>query len=84
MSHEDLQEAVRGRPFVPFRLLVSTGISFDIRHPDQIAVERRSVLIGVTQELDGVPIHRDVRIDLLQVVAIEVSPTLGAGTNGMS
>ena len=82
MSHEDLQEAVRGRPFTPFRMLVSTGINFDIRHPDQIAVERRSVLIGVTQELNGIPIHRSVRIDLLHVVAIEDLPKEVASTNG--
>jgi hypothetical protein len=82
MSHEDLQEAVRQRPFVPFRLLISTGGSFDVRHPDQLAVERRSVLLGVTQELNGMPFHRSVRIDHLHIVAIEELPAAGAGTNG--
>ena len=82
MSHEDLQEAVRRKPFVPIRLLVSTGITFDIRHPDQVAVERRAVLIGVTQEQNGIPIHRSLKIDLLHIVAIELLPTVESGTNG--
>jgi hypothetical protein len=84
MSHEDLQEAVRRKPFVPFRLLVSTGINFDIRHPDQLSVARRSVEVVVTQEQNGVLVHRFVTIDLLHVVAIEELPTAGAGTNGTS
>ncbi len=53
MSHEDLQEAVRQKPFVPFRLMVSTGISFDIRHPDQLSVERRSAQVVVTEVQTG-------------------------------
>lgn len=84
MTQEDLQVAVHTRPFAPFRLLVSTGISFDIHHPDQIAVERRSVEVVVTHERDGVPHHRSVRIDLLHVVAIEELPASGAATNGTS
>ena len=84
MMQEDLQEAVRTRPFVPFRLLISTGITFDIRHPDQFAVERWAVLVLVTQELNGVPSHRSVKIDILHVVAIEDLPAFGAGTNGTS
>ena len=84
MTYEDLQEVVHRRPFEPFRLLISTGITFDIRHPDLIVVERRSAQVGVTRDPDGELYYRSVKIDLLHVVAIEELPTSGAGTNGSS
>ncbi len=82
MSHEDLQEAVHEKPFVPFRILISTGITFDIHHPDQFALERRSVQVVVTQEQNGIQTHRSLKIDLLHIVAIEMLPRVEAGTNG--
>ena len=83
MSHEDLQEAVRRKPFVPIRLLVSTGLTFDIRHPDLIVVERRMVRIGALSPPEMTEYDRSIRIDLLHVVAIEDLPPLVAKANGV-
>ena len=83
MTQEDLQEAVRRKPFVPIRLFVSTGMTFDIRHPDLIVVERRMVRIGATSPSEEVEFDRSIRIDLLHVVAIEDLTPLGSSTNGV-
>ena len=82
MTHEDLQEAVHKQLFVPFRLLVSTGISFDIHHPDLIVVGRRAVVVGIMTDNQVIAHGRDIKIDLLHVVAIEELPRLGSTSNG--
>jgi len=47
MRPEDLLELVRARPFEPFRLDLSDGVSFDIWHPDLAIVQRSKVTVGV-------------------------------------
>jgi hypothetical protein len=47
MHPDDLLARVRARPFVPFRLVVSEGGSYEVRHPDMIVVARRHVVVGV-------------------------------------
>src|SRR5689334_4533968 len=41
MTQEELHEAARHQPFEPFRLILTTGATFDIHHPDLIMVGRR-------------------------------------------
>ena len=50
MTHEEVYEAARRQPFEPFRLILTTGEAYDIRHPDLIMVGRRSAVVGVTNE----------------------------------
>ena len=68
---------------MPFRLLVSTGITFDIRHPDLFVVVWRMVRIGALSPPEEIAYDRSIRIDLFHVVAIEDLPPLGAKTNGV-
>jgi hypothetical protein len=74
MTQEELQEAARRQPFEPFRLILTTGATFDIRHPDLIMVGRRSAIIGVTNEPTGAVYDRTVKVDLLHVDGIEALP----------
>ena len=83
MTYEEMQTAALKQPFVPFRLLISTGLTFEIHHPDLIVVDRRSILVGVITTEEGTDYDRSIRIDLLHVVAIEVLPPLFKGTNGI-
>lgn len=71
MSQDDLQEAARRQPFEPFRLLLTTGATFDIRHSDLIMVGKRSAIIGLTNEATGSAYDRTIKVDLLHVVGIE-------------
>jgi len=47
---QELLEAVRRRPFVPFRLYVSEGATYDIRHPENLLVGLASVTIAVRDD----------------------------------
>ena len=74
MTHEEVYEAARQQPFEPFRLILTTGAVYDIRHPDLIMVGRRSAIVGVTNEANGAVYDRTIKVDLLHVVAIEKLP----------
>jgi hypothetical protein len=41
MDPDDLQELRNARPFVPFRLYMADGRTFDVRHPEFVLVGRR-------------------------------------------
>jgi len=47
MRPEDILELLRARPFEPFRLYLSDGAVFEIRHPDMAIVQRSKVTVAV-------------------------------------
>jgi hypothetical protein len=81
MTRQELQEEARRQPFRPFRVVLTTGEMYDIRHPDLIMVGRRSVEIGITNEEGGTAYDRIVRAVLLHVVRTEELP-ITASPNG--
>jgi hypothetical protein len=48
MANEELREILRRSPFEPFRLVMTDGTAYDIRHPDLLMVGRRSIIVGLT------------------------------------
>jgi hypothetical protein len=81
MTQEDVQEVARRQPFEPFRLLLTTGATYDIRHPDLIMVGRRAAVIGITNDLGGTAFDRTIKVDLFHIVGIEELPP-APPTNG--
>jgi hypothetical protein len=77
MSQDELRDAARRQPFEPFRLILTTGATYDIRHPDLIMVGRRSAVVGVTNDPGGIAYDRTIKVDLLHIVGIEPG-----GSNG--
>jgi hypothetical protein len=82
MTQEEVREYARRQPFEPFRLILTTGAAYDIRHPDLIMVGRRSVVIGLTVDPDGTAYDRTLKVDLLHVVGVEELPAKPHGANG--
>ena len=82
MTHAELHDAARRQPFSPFRVILSTGATHDIRHPDLIMVGTRSATIGLTKDENGIAYDRTTIVDLLHVVGIEMAPVSPASTNG--
>jgi len=74
MTHDELRDAARRQPFEPFRVILTTGDAYDIRHPDLIMIGRRSATIGVTREAEAVVYDRTIKVDLRHVVGIEDLP----------
>jgi hypothetical protein len=82
MTQEEIQAVARHQPFEPFRLILTTGATYDIHHPDLIMVGKRSVTIGFTNEPGGTAYDRTIKVDLFHVVGIEDLPTLPPSVNG--
>lgn len=47
MNAETLIHHLRKQPFQPFRVYLTDGSSYDIRHPENMLVTRRDVGIGL-------------------------------------
>jgi hypothetical protein len=58
------------RPFQPFRLVMSSGKSYEVRHPEMAMLTRSDILVGVDETEDGVPAEFMI-CSLLHVSAIE-------------
>jgi len=69
MTVATFRELLARRPFKPFRLVMSSGNSYEVRHPEMAMLTRSDMLVGVNVE-DGVP--AEFRIcSLLHVTTIE-------------
>jgi hypothetical protein len=81
MRRDELVEKLRKTPFRPFRLYVSDGGTFDIRHPEMLMVTRHSAVVGMLDTGDNgdsdesyPAIDRYTDIDLLHVTRVEQLP----------
>jgi hypothetical protein len=72
MSLEDLLKAVRARPFIPFRLLLTNGESLEVGHPEMCMPGARSTVIGMPSSSKPLPVIDSYSIvDLLHIVRLE-------------
>jgi len=83
MTSKELQATARRQPFEPFRVILTTGATCDIRHPDLIMVGERSAVIGFAKDPAGAVYDRTIKVDLLHVVGVEDLP-VGPSSNGPS
>ncbi len=72
MKPDDVLQLLRKRPFEPFRVHLSDGSTFEIRHPELAIVERSKVIIGVPgpKGLDG-PVERSIFCALAHITRLE-------------
>lgn len=83
MAPEELRDALK-QPFEPFRLVMTDGASYEIRHPDLLLVGKRSATIGLTGEPGQTFYERTVKVDLLHVIRLEPISTAATQDNGKS
>jgi hypothetical protein len=75
------RELLAQRPFRPFRLVMSSGHAYEVRHPEMAMLTRTDMLVGTGEEADGVP--AEFRIcSLLHVTAVEPVTPGSARTAG--
>jgi hypothetical protein len=83
MAVQTFRELLTQRPFKPFRLVMSSGESYEVRHPEMAWLTRSDILVGVGETEEGVP--AEFRIcSLLHVTTIEplTSSTSGRARKG--
>jgi hypothetical protein len=79
MTVQTFRELLAQQPFRPFRLVMSSGQSYEVRHPEMAMLTRTDMLVGVDIAEDGVP--AEFRIcSLLHVTAVE--PLGGSAAKG--
>ena len=70
MTVQTFREMLTRRPFQPVKVTLSSGQSYEIRHPETALLTRTDLLIGVDVADDGVPAEFRI-LSLLHVTAIE-------------
>ena len=82
MTVQDFRDLLTKQPFQPFRLVMSSGKAYEVRHPEMAFLSKTSIYVGVDVE-DEIP--ADFRIcSLLHVTAIEPlsTPAAESKSNG--
>ena len=79
MTNEAFRKILKRQPFQPFRLVMSSGKSYDVRHPEMAWLLKNDVLVGVDVEDEGLPAEFDI-CPLFHVATIEpILPEPSAG-----
>jgi hypothetical protein len=63
-------DLLTAKPFKPFRLVLSSGQAYDVRHPEVAFLSRTSIYIGIDVADDNVPADYKM-CSLLHVTAVE-------------
>jgi hypothetical protein len=72
MRSEDIKELVQREPFRPFRITLTDGRTYDVRHPKMAMVGRSTVAIGLPENGQDETIYdRLVTVDLLHIMQTE-------------
>jgi hypothetical protein len=80
MTVQTFRDLLLSRPFRPFRIVMSSGQSYEIRHPEMAWLTRTDLLVGVGESEEGVP--AEFRIcSLLHVTTVEPL-TVGSASPG--
>jgi hypothetical protein len=71
MMPEELVSTLTQKPFEPFRIVVSDGMTYDIRHPDLLWVGQFTCYVGLTGKAGQTLFERSVKVDLDHITRIE-------------
>jgi hypothetical protein len=73
MTVQTFRELLSQRPFRPFRLVMSSGRTYEVRHPEMAMLTRTDLLVGSDIAEDGVPAEFKI-CALLHITAVEPIP----------
>jgi hypothetical protein len=71
MRAEEFTELLRTRPFVPLRIHLTDGKTYDVYHPDLVLVLRQRIDVGVAPDPTTGVLDRVEHCSLLHVVRVE-------------
>lgn len=78
MTLQTFRGLMAQRPFQPFRLVMSSGQTYEVRHQEMALLTRTSILVGTDIADDGIPAEFKI-CSLLHVTAVE---SIGARKSG--
>lgn len=71
---DDIQSRLRERPFVPVRVVTSSGQSYDVKHPELVLVGRRFLIIGTPSNENPSQIEAASRVAMLHIADLQDIP----------
>ena len=84
MPLEEILALLRRRPFVPFRLHLTDGSAYEVRHPEMLMPGARSLTIGIPAD-PSVPVYARTEVAaLVHITRLEPLQEVAAGPNGQS
>jgi hypothetical protein len=78
MTADTVFARLRRRPFVPFRMILSSGTTYDILHPEMLFVSKSGVTVAIYEKNqqpspDEIP-SREALVSFLHIAATEDLP----------
>lgn len=70
MTVDAFRRLLDQRPFKPFRLVMSSGKTYEVRHPEMAWMTKTDILVGIDVDDDGLPADFDI-CPLFHVATIE-------------
>jgi len=71
MQPTDLDKRLRRKPFLSFRLYLTDGAFYEVRHPELLMVGKRTAVIGLADDPTDTHYDRSVDVDLLHIMRME-------------
>ncbi len=71
MRPEELRNLLRRKPFMPIRLHLTDGTTYDVRHPEMAMLTRSTVDIGIEKERGSGIADDVVYCSLVHIVRVE-------------
>jgi hypothetical protein len=80
MTVQTFRDLLNERPFKPFRIVMSSGLSYEVRHPEMAWLTKTDILVGLEEE-DHLPTRFKI-CPMLHVTAVEPLESAASGTAG--
>jgi hypothetical protein len=77
-----LKERIKNQPFVPLRIVTSSGESYTVTHLDLLWVGALDVHVGIASRKDPSTYENVARVSLLHITALEDAPNEKSKKNG--
>ncbi len=71
---DDIQARFRDKPFVPLRIVTTTGQTYDVYHPDLVLVGRRALIVGTPSEQNPTQFEQVTRVEIIHVTELRDLP----------
>jgi hypothetical protein len=83
MHPEDIRRRLTKKPFEPFRLCLTDGVAYEIRHPEAVLLGKRFVALGLSDSPDDPLADRLIDVDPLHIIRVEpITAPAPPGGNG--
>jgi hypothetical protein len=71
MAPADLLALLRSRPFVPFRIEMTDGTTYEIRHPDLVLVALATIVVGYPDARNPTVAERYDIVSMRHIIRLE-------------